>query len=157
MTKTYEKCPHFVLKKQDGTVLTEKDIQNKCILFYFYPKDNTPGCTLEGQLFSQHLDFFIDRGIDVYGVSKDSIQSHEKFCQKYQFRHTLLSDESTFCEDLGIYCEKKMYGKSYMGIVRTTLLVDNGQIVYKWDNVKVKTHIDTVMETIEALSISKTL
>ena len=150
MIKEGTAMPSFSLPNQNGETITHDMLQGQSIIFYFYPKDNTPGCTKEGQAFSDHLDAFHDKGIRVFGVSKCPIKAHRSFCDKYAFRHDLLSDaDGTLCEDVGVWKQKSMYGKSYMGIERTTVLMDaNGIVTKVWENVKVPGHVDAVLEFI---------
>ena len=139
--------PSFSLPNQNGDIVTNKQLQGQSVIFYFYPKDDTPGCTKEGQDFSDYLDDFHNKGVRVFGVSKCSIKAHNSFCNKYEFRHDLLSDaDGTLCENVGVWKEKRMYGRSYMGIERTTVLVDANGIVTKiWTPVKGTAPVDTVL------------
>ena len=147
-----DKIPTFSLQNAEGKVITNDDLLGKTVVFYFYPKDDTPGCTKEGQAFSDHINEFSDKNTIVYGVSKDSVEKHKKFCDKYQFKHDLLSDEQgVLCDQFGVWQEKKMYGKAYMGIVRATFLVDeNGIILHVWPKVKVPGHAEDVLNQIDA-------
>jgi peroxiredoxin Q/BCP len=150
MLTTGDKIPPFELESTRGKIVTNDDILGKKAVFYFYPKDDTPGCTKEGQAFSENKTTFDEKNVLVFGVSKCAIKKHEKFCTKYSFEHDLLSDENnTFCEDMGVWKEKSMYGKSYMGIERTTFLVDEtGTIRHMWNKVKVPGHVDKVLAAI---------
>lgn len=145
-----DKIPAFKVQDSKGNTITNKDLSGKKIILYFYPKDDTPGCTKEGQEFSENLSKFKEKGFLVYGISKCSVKKHEKFCTKYSFQHELLSDENShLCEDFGVWVEKSMYGKKYMGINRNTFIIDeNGTIVKSWNNVKVPGHVDEILNAI---------
>ena len=116
-------------------------------LLYFYPKDDTPGCTLEAQDFTRLVPDFAKLGIQIIGVSKDSDASHEKFCNKHSLGITLISDESgELHEQFGVIGEKKNYGKVYVGVIRSTFLLDqSGNIVKEWRNVKATGHAEKVL------------
>ena len=122
-------------------------------MLYFYPKDSTPGCTTEGQDFRDHYEEFIAHNTVVYGVSKDSLKSHENFKAKQGFPFELISDpDEALCNAFGVIQLKKLYGREYMGIVRSTFLIDaKGNILQAWDKVKVKGHVEAVLEAIKAL------
>lgn len=147
MLKEGDKIPSFSVQNSKGDTVTNDNIKGKKVILYFYPKDDTSGCTKEAQSFTEHKPKFDKKNIKIYGISKDSVKKHEKFCAKYEFQHELLSDEnSTLCEDFGVWKEKSMYGKKYMGIVRSTFLIDeNGTIVKSWENVKVPGHVEDVL------------
>jgi thioredoxin-dependent peroxiredoxin len=123
------------------------------VVLYFYPKDDTSGCTLEAQDFNARLADFSAAGATVIGVSKDSVKSHDKFCKKYGLSIVLASDEEgTTCEDYGVWVQKSMYGKTYMGIERTTVLIDgDGKVARVWPKVSVKGHADEVLSAVKAL------
>ncbi len=148
MLKEGDKIPSFSVQNSKGDTITNDNIKGKKVILYFYPKDDTSGCTKEAQSFTEHKPEFDKKNIEIYGISKDSVKKHEKFCAKYEFQHELLSDEnSSLCEDFGVWKEKSMYGKKYMGIVRSTFLVDeNGTIIKSWENVKVPGHVENVLE-----------
>lgn len=128
------------------------DPKNKVVL-YFYPKDSTPGCTIEGQDFSANNAAFTKLGTVIYGVSRDSIKSHEKFKSKQNFTFDLIADESeNLCNIFGVIQLKKLYGREYMGIVRSTFVLDEaGEILKSWDNVRVKGHADEVLDFVRSL------
>ena len=134
-----------------GRMLKTK-LKNHLIL-YFYPKDNTPGCTTESIEFAKSYKTLQKMKVDVLGVSKDSIESHKKFIAKFKFPFPLLSDETTKVLKLyDAWGEKSMYGKKFMGIKRTTVFINNKGIILKiWNNVKVKDHVAEVIKTIKAL------
>ena len=150
MLKEGDKIPSFEVQDSKGNTITNKDITGKKSILYFYPKDDTPGCTKEGQAFSENLSKFTEKGFTVYGISKCSVKKHEKFCTKYSFQHELLSDEnSQLCEDFGVWVEKSMYGKKYMGIDRSTFIIDeSGTIIKSWNKVKVPGRVDDVLNAI---------
>ncbi|WP_273151824.1 peroxiredoxin [Methylophaga thiooxydans] len=127
--------------------------KGKNILIYFYPKDNTPGCTLEGQNFRDDIAFFNDHNTLIVGVSRDSLRKHENFKTKQSFSFDLLSDEDeSVCKLFDVIKLKKLYGREYMGIDRSTFLIDtNGVLRNEWRKVKVKQHLDEVKEAILAL------
>ena len=129
------------------------DTQGRNIILYFYPKDSTSGCTTEGQDFRDNHQAFIDANTVIYGVSRDSLKSHENFKAKQNFPFELISDpEETLCNTFGVIQEKMNYGKKYMGIVRSTFLINaDGDIIKAWDKVRVKGHVDEVLETVQAL------
>lgn len=146
-------APDFTLPRDGGTMLTLSALRPGKVVLYFYPKDDTPGCTLEGQDFSARLADFTAAGTTVIGVSKDSVKSHDKFCKKHGLSIILVSDEGgTTCEDFGVWLEKSMYGKTYMGVERTTFLIDGtGTVARVWNKVGVKGHADEVLAAAQAL------
>ncbi|MEL6618969.1 MAG: peroxiredoxin [Pseudomonadota bacterium] len=146
-------APDFTLPQTDGTDVTLSDLKGGPVVLYFYPRDDTPGCTKEAIAFSQHLDQFAAAGARVFGVSKDSVASHAKFTAKKDLTVPLLSDEhGSVCEDYGVWKEKNMYGKKYMGIERTTVLIDaKGDVAMVWPKVKVPGHAEAVLAAVQAL------
>lgn len=126
-------------------------ISDRILVLYFYPKDSTPGCTTEGRDFSAlHADF-VKAGARIFGVSKDSMRRHENFKAKQEFAFDLLSDENEeLCQALGVIQEKKLYGKTYMGIVRSTFVWVDGKLARIWDKVKVKGHAQEVLEFVQS-------
>jgi peroxiredoxin Q/BCP len=136
----------------DGTV-TLADLKGSPVVLYFYPKDDTPGCTKEAMAFTRLLEEFTEAGAKVIGVSKDTVAKHDKFKNKYALEHTLAADlEGKTCEDDGVWVEKKNYGRTYMGIMRATFLIDgNGVLAKIWPKVKVDSHAAEVLEAVEAL------
>ncbi len=126
---------------------------DKIIVLYFYPKDATPGCTQEGLDFSALNDEFIKCNAVIYGVSRESLKSHENFKAKQKFSFELISDENeTLCKLFDVIKAKKLYGKEYIGIVRSTFIINpQGDVLKHWDNVKVKNHAQVVLEFIQAL------
>lgn len=149
-----DKLPALSLPASGGaTVALNKDYAGKALVVYFYPKDNTPGCTLEGQDFTRLYADFQKAGADIVGVSKDSVKSHDNFCAKFGFPFKLLSDaEEKACEAFGAIVEKSMYGKKYMGIDRCTFLFsDKGKLVQAWRSVKAKGHAEEVLAAVKEL------
>ena len=146
-------APDFTLPDGEGNDVTLSSLQGSAVVLYFYPRDDTPGCTKEAIAFSEHLGAFHAAGAKVFGVSKDSVASHAKFAKKKELSVPLLSDENgTVCEDYGVWKEKNMYGKKYMGIERTTYLIDaKGEVAMVWPKVKVPGHAEAVLAAVEAL------
>lgn len=138
MLKVGTKAPNFSLPNHLNENISLSDFLGKKVVIYFYPKDNTSGCTKQALAFKENYDEYLSKGITVIGISKDSIKSHQKFVEKYELPFILLSDEST--EVLNMYevwQEKKLYGKTYMGVVRTTYVIDeNGIIMRVYEAVK---------------------
>ncbi|MEM6340916.1 MAG: thioredoxin-dependent thiol peroxidase [Pseudomonadota bacterium] len=146
-------APDFTLPQAGGDEVTLSALQGSPVVLYFYPRDDTPGCTKEAIAFSEHLDAFAAAGAKVFGISKDSVASHEKFTKKKELSVPLLSDENaSVCEDYGVWVEKNMYGKKYMGIERATFLIGaDGTIAEIWRKVKVPGHAEKVLEAAKAL------
>jgi peroxiredoxin Q/BCP len=146
MLKEGDKAPDFKAKDQDGRDVKLSDFKGKRVVLYFYPKDDTPGCTKEACSFRDADDVFNAKGIKVLGVSTDDEKSHQKFISKYQLPFDLLADtDKKIVEAYGVWGEKSMYGKKYMGTVRKTFLIDNGKIVKIFDKVNVAEHADEVL------------
>jgi len=154
MPEVSDLAPDFTLPRDGGDSVSLADLRGGGVILFFYPRDDTPGCTKESIGFSQTLQSFSDAGVQVFGVSKDSVASHEKFATKFELNVPLLSDENgTTCEDYGVWGEKNMYGKTFMGITRTTFLIDaDGIIVRRWDKVKVPNHVEEVLEAARQLA-----
>ena len=127
--------------------------KGKNLVFYFYPKDNTHGCTKEGEDFRDNYSVIKKLNTEVIGVSKDSVTSHQKFVQKFNFPFNLISDENEkVCNLFNVIKEKNMYGRKYMGIERSTFLIDtNGKLIKEWRKVRVKGHVDDVIESIKEI------
>lgn len=148
-----DKAPAFTLPVDEGKKISLSELKGKSVVLYFYPKDDTPGCTLEAKDFRDHLKEFEKAGAVILGASKDPVKSHLKFKEKYCLPFPLLSDEEgSLCEDYGVWVEKSMYGKKYMGVERTTFLIDkNGTIAHIWRKVKVEGHVGEVLAAVKAL------
>lgn len=146
-------APHFSAPDDQGRTVSSADYKGKPFVLYFYPKDDTPGCTTEACTFTENIAAFNKAGVDVLGVSKDSIAQHKKFKEKYGLKFPLLADEDgTLCEAYGTWGEKSMYGRKYMGIDRATFVIDsNGTIAALWTKVKVPGHIEAVLKAVQAL------
>ena len=129
------------------------DNNGRNIVLYFYPKDDTPGCTIEGNDFTALNESFADKNTVIYGVSRDSIKSHEKFKQKFNYTIDLISDEDeSLCNEFDVIKLKKLYGKEYMGIVRSTFVISpSGEILKRWDKVKVNDHAEEVLQFVSSL------
>ncbi|AXA83815.1 peroxiredoxin [Lysobacter oculi] len=135
----------------DGGSVTLGDYADSWLVLYFYPKDNTPGCTTEGRDFQALLNDFRKLGADVLGVSKDSVKTHANFCTKQGFEFPLVSDaDERLCRAFGVIQPKKLYGREYEGIVRSTYLIDpEGRIAHVWQPVKVPGHAQAVLDTLK--------
>ncbi len=146
-------APDVTLPSSGSTDVTLSALRGAPVVLFFYPRDNTSGCTLEAKGFSARLAEFEALGVKVFGVSKDSLASHEKFTTKQELTVPLLSDEhGAACEAFGVWKEKKMYGKTFMGIERATFLIDaEGHVVQVWRKVKVAGHVDEVFAAAKAL------
>lgn len=156
MTKVQldQPVPDFTIASTSDKTFRLSDNIGKNIVIYFYPKDSTPGCTLEGQQFRDHIADFEKNDTIILGVSRDSLRKHENFKAKQCFPFELLSDEDeALCGLFDVLHLKKNYGREYMGIVRSTFLINKqGVLVKEWRNVKVKEHIPQVLEAVEALN-----
>jgi peroxiredoxin Q/BCP len=150
MVKKGENAPELGLSDQAGEEVKLNEFQGKWIVLYFYPKDNTSGCTLEANDFTSALSDFEKMNVQIIGVSPDSIKSHQNFISKHDLGIRLLSDpEHKVLEKYGAWQKKKLYGREFMGVVRSTFLIDpDGKIVHMWPRVKVKGHVDDVKEKI---------
>lgn len=148
-----DKAPGFKMTTDDGSEITLASLKGRNVVLYFYPKDDTPGCTKEACGFQQSLPDFSRLDATVIGVSKDSVTRHKNFKNKYGLDFTLGSDEDgTVCESYGVWKEKKNYGRTYMGIERSTFLIDAKGVIRKvWRKVRVNGHVDDVLEAAKAL------
>ena len=148
-----KKCPEFINHATGGSQLSNKDFIGKNLVIFFYPKDNTPGCTLEGQDFRDNYKKFKNLNTDIVGVSRDSVKSHENFKEKQSFPFQLISDpDENMCKAFDVMREKSMYGKKFIGVDRSTFLVNSeGNIVKEWRSVKVKGHVQEVLEAVKNL------
>ena len=147
------KAPPFSLPATDGRTVTLDGLRGRKAVLYFYPKDDTTGCTLEAQTFQALKRDFAAADTEIIGVSPDSLKSHDRFRAKYGLDFTLASDEETsMLEAYGVWAEKSMYGRQYMGVERTTVLIDrDGVIAQVWPKVKVQGHAEEVLEAARAL------
>ena len=153
MATTPYPAPDVILPNETGDIIDIKDFRPNMVVLFFYPRDNTSGCTREAKDFTENTELFNNLNINVFGISKDSITSHEKFIKKQNLTIPLLSDEAgSVCEDFGVWKEKSMYGKIYMGIERSTFIIDgSGSITHEWRKVKVANHVAEVLETVKKL------
>jgi thioredoxin-dependent peroxiredoxin len=147
-------APTIALPREDGQTVSLTDFANQPVVVYFYPKDDTPGCTTEALDFTAKMADFAAAGAVVLGVSKDTAAKHGKFTAKHGLKVVLLSDaEGDVCERYGVWVEKSMYGKTYHGIARATFLIGaDGKIAQIWPKVKVAGHADEVLTALRALS-----
>ncbi len=149
--KIGDMAPNFTLPTDNDGEITLSNLKGEKVILYFYPKDDTPGCTKESCSFNENLSTLHKLKTKVIGISKCSVKKHDKFKTKYDLNFPLASDEAgEVCEAYGTWVEKSMYGRKYMGIDRSTFLIDeNGKIAQIWRKVKVKDHVEDVMETIK--------
>ena len=148
MLNINDKAPEFILKNKDGKDVSLSDFKGKRVVLYFYPKDNTPGCTRQACAFAGAYAGFQEKGVEVIGISRDSISSHLKFAEKYNLPFILLSDpELEAIKAYGVWQEKKMYGKTSFGVVRTTFIIDkDGYIEKIMPKVKPDTNAQEILE-----------
>ena len=151
MLKINTKSPILNLNSTSGNFYSLKDSIGKYVILYFYPKDDTPGCTIETNDFNKLLTKFKKLNCDVFGVSKDDLKSHNKFKEKYKIKFDLLADdEIKIVKSYKVWAKKKFMGREFMGVIRSTFLIDpKGKIVKIWDNVKVKDHAKEVLEILK--------
>ena len=149
--KENSKAPNFSLPSTSNNKYSLKDSLGKYIVLYFYPKDDTPGCTIETNDFNKLLLKFKKLNCEILGISKDNLKSHDKFRDKYKIKFDLLADEEIkVLKKYKVWAKKKFMGREFMGIVRTTFLIDKkGKIIKIWNNVKVKDHAKEVLETLQ--------
>ncbi|NNL05530.1 MAG: peroxiredoxin [Xanthomonadales bacterium] len=148
-----EKVAEFSVPATGDKTLSLNDFRNKNLVIYFYPKDSTPGCTLEGQNFRDLHSEFGQANTEILGVSRDSVKSHERFKEKQAFPFDLLADEDeALCKQFDVIHEKNMYGRKVMGVVRSTFLIDgDGVLREEWRKVRVKGHAESVLEAAKSL------
>lgn len=148
-----DKAPDFSLNASGGKTLSLTDFAGKPLVLYFYPKDDTPGCTTEAKDFTAMKAEFEAAGAAILGASKDTVAKHDKFIAKHGLGFSLVSDEEgSLCDDYAVWVEKKMYGKTYMGIERATYLIDGEGVIRNiWRKVKVKGHAEAVLGAVKAL------
>jgi peroxiredoxin Q/BCP len=153
MLNTGDKAPAFTGVTDGDGKISLKDLKGRKVVLYFYPKDMTPGCTTEAQGFRDAIGDFEKTNAVVIGVSKDSVKRHDNFKAKHDLPFTLISDkDGKICEAYGVWQMKKNYGREYMGIVRSTFLIDEkGKIAEIWSNLRVKGHVDKVLEAAQSL------
>lgn len=151
--KTGSKAPDFTLPADGGSSVRLSDFKGQPVVLYFYPKDDTSGCTKEACDFRDNLAAFKRLKMQVIGVSKDSVKKHDKFKEKYELNFPLASDEDgKVCDKYGVWVEKSMYGKKYMGIERATFLIDeHGKIAHIWRKVSVTDHVEDVLKVFKEL------
>ena len=152
--KINTKAPNFILPSTSKVNYSLKDSLGKYVVIYFYPNDDTPGCTIETNDFNKLLSKFKKLDCEVYGISKDTLKSHDKFRDKYKIKFDLLADEGlTVLKKYKVWGKKKFMGREFMGIIRSTFLIDKkGKIIKIWNNVKVKEHAKEVLETLKSIS-----
>ena len=152
MIEEGESAPEFELKSDSGETIKLSDFRGRPVVLYFYPKDDTPGCTTEACEFRDAYDVFRDRGAEVLGVSPDDVSSHEKFKTKYSLPFTLLADpEHRVAESYGVWGERKFAGKKYMGIIRSTFVIDeDGNVARAMLGIKPAGHAAEVLEALPA-------
>ena len=147
MLESGAKLPVVRLADDSGTTISTKDLLGKPLVLYFYPKDDTPGCTNEASQFRDMQKDFQEKGAQIVGVSRDSVASHQKFKEKYGIPFRLLSDvDSKLCDAFGVIVEKNMYGKKSLGVQRSTFLFDaSGKLIHVWPKVSVNGHAEDVL------------
>lgn len=152
MPDTGDMAPDFTLPRDGGSTITLSNLRPGRVVVYFYPKDDTSGCTIEAKDFTAMAADFTAAGVTVIGISKDSVKAHDKFIAKHDLGVILASDEGgTTCEDYGVWGEKQMYGKTYMGIDRATFLIGpDGRIEQAWRKVSAKGHAEAVLDAVRA-------
>jgi peroxiredoxin Q/BCP len=145
-------APSFTMPTDDGRSISLKDLRGKRVVLYFYPKDDTPGCTTQACAFRDGMPNFSKAKAVVIGVSKDSVASHHKFKNKYKLNFPLASDESKVAEAYGVWGEKSLYGRTFMGVIRSTFIIDeNGIVRAEWRKVSVPGHADEVNKALAVL------
>jgi peroxiredoxin Q/BCP len=154
--KVGEKIPALSVEATSDLTLQLNKLDSNYTVIYFYPKDSTPGCTTEGQNFRDEIESFNNLGVTIFGVSRESLKSHERFKQKQEFPFELISDpDEIMCKAFDVIKLKKLYGKEYLGIERSTFLFDKkGKLIEDWRKVRVKGHVDQVLQFIKDLKVS---
>lgn len=152
--KIGDKLPTLTLDATNAQTVTLSKIKNKNIIVYFYPKDSTPGCTTEGLDFKHHIKQFEKLDTVIFGVSRESIKSHERFKEKQGFPFELISDpDEILCNAFDVIKLKKLYGREYMGIERSTFLFNKkGKLINQWRKIRVKGHVDLVLDAVKELT-----
>ena len=149
-----DKIPDFTAQATSSKDIQLSALAGYPVVLFFYPKDNTPGCTLEGQDFTKHYDAFKEKKTCVFGISRDNLSSHERFKSKFSFPFELISDPvETLCNLFGVMKLKNMYGRQVMGVERSTFLIDaNSCLANEWRKVKVEGHVEAVLEAVNSLN-----
>jgi len=149
--KVGDKAPEFSGLNQNGELISSLNFIGKKLILYFYPKDNTPGCTAESCNLNDNYNLWLTKGYEVVGVSPDSVNSHRKFAEKFKFGFNLLADtETIILQAFGVWGEKSMYGRSYMGVLRTTFVIsENGIIEEIFDKVDTKNHSEQIIKALD--------
>lgn len=145
-----DKAPDFSGLNQNGEQVSLSGFKGKKLILYFYPKDNTPGCTAESCNLNDNYQMWLSKGYEVVGVSPDKVASHKKFADKFQFGFNLIADtETEILQAYGVWGEKSMYGKKYMGVLRTTFVIEDGIIREIFDKVDTKNHTDQIIKALD--------
>lgn len=154
MLNTGDNAPEIELESDGGEIIRLSALKGKRVIVYFYPKDDTSGCTKQAIAFTEKSPEFSKLGVHIIGVSPDDVASHVKFKSKHNLNIQLAADtQKTVCEAYGVWKEKSMYGRKYMGVERSTFLIDAaGKIAHVWRKVRVPGHVDEVLETVQSLS-----
>lgn len=149
--KKGDQAPQFKGINQNGEEISLLDYKGTKVILYFYPKDNTPGCTAESCNLNDNYEFWLNRGYNVIGVSPDNVASHKRFADKFKFRFNLIADtEKKILEAYGVWGEKSMYGRKYMGVMRTTFIINGeGNIEEIFEKVKTNDHTNQILSTLE--------
>ncbi len=149
-----DRVPDFTLPRDGGGAICLSDFSGRWVVLFFYPKDDTTACTTEAVDFSSHIEAFAAAGISLLGISPDPVKKHDKFVKKYELKTPLASDETkAICEAYGVWVEKTLYGRKYMGVERTTLLIGpDGTLRKLWEKVKVAGHVEDVLNEARALA-----
>ena len=146
-----DKAPEFKGLNQKGEQISLKGFKGKKLILYFYPKDNTPGCTAESCNLNDNYQMWLSKGYEIVGISPDSVASHQKFADKFQFGFNLVADpETKILQSYGVWGEKNMYGKKYMGVLRTTFVINEDGIIKEiFDKVETKNHSDQIIKALD--------
>ena len=146
---TGDMIPDFAAVTQEGTPFTQEDLRGRRTIFYFYPKDTTSGCTLEAKSLRDGRNELVKMGFQIVGVSPDSVKSHQNFCAKHELNFTLLADtDKSVCEAFGVWVEKSMYGRKYMGVARTTFIIDENLRIEKiFEKVQTSKHYEQILDS----------
>ena len=151
LLKKGEKAPDFNGLNQNSETISLKDFSGKKLILYFYPKDNTPGCTAESCNLNENYDVWLDKGYEVIGVSPDGVASHKKFVEKYDLKFNLIADtEKVILNAYGAWGEKSMYGKKYLGVLRSTYVIDEKGVIEEiFEKVKTKDHTNQIIKVLD--------